>query len=149
MSETSPSEVLDVLDADATTEKRATWEAFEFTVLESGAVKVVNASHDNPDDHQYTVHTGGRIPTDCTCPAFEYQKGPCKHMVAVAIREPVLEAATAKPVLKADGGVVVERRATDERPDDCDCAPSFDGLPCWACYRDGFEVPNPDARADE
>lgn len=37
----------------------------------------------------------------------------------------------------------------DERPDGCTCLPSFDGLPCWPCYRAGFEVPNPSAESDE
>lgn len=67
-------------------------------------------------------------------------------MVAVAIREPVLDAATTEPTLKADGGVTVEEVESDhsdERPDDCDCIPLMEDLPCWPCYRDSFEVPNP------
>jgi hypothetical protein len=32
----------------------------------------------------------------------------------------------------------------DVRPEDCDCSPRCEGLPCWACYRDGFETPNPE-----
>jgi hypothetical protein len=66
--------------------------------------------------------------------------------LAVAIREPVLEAATAEPAMRADGGVTVESGESDhsnERPDDCDCSPLFEELPCWPCYRDGFEEPNP------
>jgi hypothetical protein len=148
MSALSPSEVLDLLDADATVEKRASWEAFEFTLLEGGDVEVVNTSHEKPEDHTDTVHVEGGIPSDCTCPAFEYQTGPCKHMVAIAIREPVLEAASAEPTVKADGGVTVEKEEADhsnERPDDCDCSPLFEDLPCWPCYRDGFEEPNPHA----
>jgi hypothetical protein len=33
----------------------------------------------------------------------------------------------------------------DGRPEDCDCGGWNDGLdlPCWPCYRDGFEAPNP------
>jgi len=37
----------------------------------------------------------------------------------------------------------VEDETTDERPDDCECRRfETDGvdLPCWACYRDGFET---------
>lgn len=66
-------------------------------------------------------------------------------MVAVAIREPVLEAVTAEPVARADGGVTVEAGESDhsdERPDDCDCSPFFEDLPCWPCYRDGFKQSN-------
>jgi hypothetical protein len=141
-----PSDVVEVLDADATIEKRASWEAFEFTLLGDGDVEVVNTSHENPDEHTYTVHVEGGIPAHCTCPAWEYQKGPCKHMVAVAIREPVLEAVTAEPTMRADGGVTFEADSTDdsdERPDDCNCSLSMKDLPCWPCFRDGFEEPNP------
>ena len=151
MSGLAPSEVLDVLDADTTVEKRASWEAFEFTLLEGGRVEVVNGSHDEPEEHTYTVHTEGGIPFSCTCPAWEYQEGACKHMVAVAIREPLLEAVSAEPTVKADGGVTVEADGvehSDERPDDCDCSPRFEELPCRPCYRDSFEEPNPNMRED-
>ena len=144
MSALSPSEVLDLLDADTMVEKRASWEAFEFTILEGGDVEVVNGSHDEPDEHTYTVHVEGDIPSDCTCPAWEFQRGACKHMVSVAIRESVLEAVSAEPTVKADGGVTVEADTTDDaddRPDDCDCTPLMDDLPCWPCYREGFEYP--------
>jgi hypothetical protein len=145
MSALSPSDVVDALDADATTEKRASWEGFEFTVLGGDEIEVVNSSYENPDEHTYTVHVEGGIPSDCNCPAFEYQDGACKHMVGVAIREPVLEAVTAEPTVKTDGGVTVEKEEathSDERPDDCDCWNPKQGLPCWPCYRDGFEEPN-------
>jgi hypothetical protein len=146
MSALSPSEVLDILDADATVEKRASWEAFEFTLLEDNKVEVVNDSHDEPKEHTYTVHVESGILSDCTCPAFEYQDGACKHMMAIAIREPLLEAVNAEPTMRADGGVTVEPEEanhSDERPDDCDCSPLFEELPCWPCYREGFEEPNP------
>ena len=152
MSALSPSEVLDLLDADTMVEKRASWEAFEFTILEGGDVEVVNGSHDEPDEHTYTVHIESGIPFSCNCPAFEYQDGACKHMVSVAIREPLLEAVNAEPTVKADGGVTVEADGvehSDERPDDCDCTPLMEDLPCWPCYRDGFEEPNPHVEEDE
>ena len=151
MSELASAEVLEVLDADAAVEKRASWEAFEFTLLEGGKVEVVNGSHDKPSEHTYTVQVEGGIPFDCNCPAFEYQEGACKHMVAVAIREPLLEAVNAEPTVKADGGVTVgaESEHSDERPDDCDCSPFFEELPCWPCCRDGFEEPNPNVGEDE
>jgi hypothetical protein len=152
MSETAPAEVVELLDADATIEKRASWEAFEFTLLENGEVEVVNTSHNEPDEHTYSVSVESGIPAHCGCPAWEYQEGPCKHMVAVAIREPVLDAASEGPTLKPDGGVTVEEVESDhsnERPDDCDCSPLFEELPCWPCYRDGFEEPNPNVEEDE
>ena len=149
MAELTPTDVVDVLDADVVSEKRAQWEAFEFTVLGDGDVEVTNGSHENPDDHTYTVHVEGGVPGDCTCPAFEYQPGACKHMVAVAIREPVLDAASEEQPVRADGGITFEEFGADDRdddrPDECDCSPLFEDLPCWPCYRDGFEEPNPNA----
>ena len=145
--------VLEVLDADEQVEKRAQWEAFEFSLLGEGDVEVVNGSHEDADEHTYTVHVEGGIPSDCSCPAWEFQPGACKHMVAVAIREPVLEAATEDQPVRADGGVTLEEFSADDRdddrPEDCDCSPRFEGLACWPCYRDGFEEPNPHATRDD
>jgi hypothetical protein len=152
MSELAPSEVVELLDADTTVEKRASWEAFEFTLLGDGDVEVVNTSHEEPEDHTYTVHVEAGIPFSCTCPAFEYQDGACKHMLSIAIREPLLEAVSAEPTVKPDGGLTVEKEEadhSDERPDDCDCIPSMEDLPCWPCYRDGFEEPNPHAEVND
>lgn len=148
MSELPPSKVIELLDVETKIEKRASWEAFEFTLLGDGDVEVMNGSHDEPDKHTCTVHIEGGIPAHCTCPAWKYQGNSCKHMVAVAIREPILEAVSAKPTLKSDGGVVVEEVEGDypnERPDGCNCSPLFEDLPCWSCYRDGFNKPNPNA----
>lgn len=164
-------DALTALNADATTTKRAQYEAFEFTV-DGPDVHVRNGSYGaDADDHEYTVHVESGIPSDCTCPAFEHRDGACKHMVAVAIREPVLEAATDPDVatdggertsgsrsssgLRSDGGELVVASDTtgvddtDERPEDCDCLPTFDDLPCWPCYRDGFRSPNPDTEEAE
>lgn len=52
MSELPPSEVIELLDVDAKIEKRASWEAFEFTLLGDGDVEVMNGSHDEPDKHR-------------------------------------------------------------------------------------------------
>lgn len=142
--ELHPSEVVDVLSPDAETVKRAEWEAFEFTLLGDREIEVVNTSHEEPEEHTYTVHVEGGIPAHCTCPAWEYQNEACKHMVSVAIREPLVEAVDAEPTVKADGGVTVEEAGSDhsdERPDDCDCTPLMEDLPCWPCYRDDFKKP--------
>jgi len=143
---------LEVLEYGEQIAKRAQWEAFEFTVLGDGDVEVVNGSHDESEEHTYTVHVEGEIPSDCTCPAWEYQEGACKHMVGVAIREPVLEAVSTEPTVKADRGVTVEADTiddSDKRPDDCDCTPVMEDLPCWPCYRDDFEEPNPHAEVKD
>jgi hypothetical protein len=46
-------------------------------------------------------------------------------------------------------GTDAELTDFDGRPDDCSCTGSRleaeGGLPCWPCYRDGFDVPNPSA----
>ncbi|MBP1986046.1 SWIM zinc finger family protein [Halolamina salifodinae] len=60
-------------------------------------------------------------------------------------------------VAATDGGTVEVLQPDDDsdkarqRPDDCDCGDWNDGaeLPCWPCYRDGFEAPNPEVKADE
>jgi hypothetical protein len=131
--------LLEVLDADEQVEKRAQWEAFEFALLGDGDVEVTNGSHEDADDHTYTVHVEAGIPADCTCPAWEFQPGACKHMVAVAIREPVLEAATEDRPVRADGGVTLESFVTDRDDDspECDCDELSGDFPCWPCVRDG------------
>ena len=60
-------------------------------------------------------------------------------------------------VAATDGGTAEVLQRDDDsdkrrrRPDDCDCGDWNDGaeLPCWPCYRDGFEFPNPEVNADE
>jgi len=128
--------LLEVLDADEQVKKRAQWEAFEFTILGDGDVEIVNDSHADADDHTYTVHVEGGIPSDCTCPAFEYQPGACKHMVAVAIREPVLEAASREQPVRADGGVTLAEFTTGDTDEDgCWC--DDHDFPCFDCYNEG------------
>jgi hypothetical protein len=128
--------LLEVLDADEQVEKRAQWEAFEFALLGDGDVEVTNGSHEDADDHTYTVHVEGGIPSDCTCPAFEYQPGACKHMVATAIREPVIEAVTEDQPVRADGGVTLASFA-DEEDDEDGCWCDDHSMPCFDCYNEG------------
>jgi hypothetical protein len=42
-------------------------------------------------------------------------------------------------------GTDTELTHFDGRPEDCDCWDPEGDLPCWPCYRDGFDVPNPSA----
>lgn len=142
------------LEYDASTAKRAQWEAFEFALEAPGLITVTNGSYDDPENHEYRVNVENGVPVACECPADTYQKGACKHRVAVAIREPVLEAATdyetpehTKAVATDGGQLVEDTDDTDGRPEDCDCLPTFDAdaLGCWPCYRDGFETANPNA----
>lgn len=59
----------------------------EETPIGDGDIKVVNVSYgpNHRDDHTYIVHTVGGIPSNCTCPAWQYRDGACKYMVRVAL----------------------------------------------------------------
>ena len=50
--------------------QRARYEALEFTVG-IGGVRVRNASHANPVDHEYLVLVRDGVPVACECPADE------------------------------------------------------------------------------
>ena len=55
-----------------------------------------------------------------------------------------------EPSLRADGGIVeLENSTANKRPGDCDCWSPEQGVPCWPCYRDDFETPNPEAEDNE
>jgi hypothetical protein len=97
---------VDALEFGDKTGKRAVYEAFTFRPRGGGDVVVGNDSHGD-DDHTYTVHVVGGLPSDCTCPADEYHEGACKHRVAVAMRPALLEATEAGD----DTGLVTEGRA--------------------------------------
>lgn len=149
---------LAALEFDASTSKRAQYEVFDFELEAPGLVTVRNESHENADEHSYRVNVEDGVPVACECLSDTYHNGACKHRVAVAIREPVLEAATdyessEEPEVATDSGTTVEHsgigeRYTETRPSDCDCLPTFEDLPCWPCYREGFRTPNPHAEAD-
>lgn len=159
--------VLDRLDVSTRALKRAQYEAFDFR-LTDGGVTVRNGSHANPDDHVYDVTVTDGVPTACTCPADDHYETACKHRLAVAIREPVLNAAIASVATAtertqrskrgcddgtgtrrgpiADGGGVTDTSNDDtdapdsERAPDCDCPPDQNGFPCWPCVRDGYRT---------
>jgi hypothetical protein len=112
------------------------------------------------------------VPDKCECPADQYnEEYSCKHRVAVAtIGGPVVLGAamvytsdggshsgpiTMADKIRTDGGTDVRTdrdkhvdgdTGANNRPDDCDCGEWNEGLalPCWPCYRDGFEMANPD-----
>jgi len=113
----------------------------------------------------YSVdHREGR----CTCPDHQHRGATCKHQRRVSfalseravpadvdgVDEQLGEHTDATPQVAAtDGGVIDagdegvildEDEGDDGRPEDCECAPCLGELPCWACYREGFDIPNPD-----
>jgi hypothetical protein len=95
----------------------------------------------------------------CDCPDSRHRTpdSGCKHVRRARIalgRQPVttdtLAANAPGPrVATTDGGLIGAgddaEVLSDDRPDDCDCWDADTELPCWPCYRDGFDVPNPSA----
>ena len=97
----------------------------------------------------------------CECDDHHYRGVRCKHLRRVAFAtggetipagvdgvDPQLGEHTDETPRRAasDGGVVETTKTPndgDERPSDCDCGDWNDGLelPCWPCYREGFDVP--------
>ena len=141
------------LEYDVSTIKRSQWEAFEFTLEAPGIVTVRIDGTAATENHTYRVNVENGVPVACECPADTYQDGACKHRVAIAIREPVLEAAREseneheRPEPSravADGGEVLEATEDgDDDPNACEngqvgcCGPDGDDLPCFECYRTG------------
>jgi hypothetical protein len=103
----------------------------------------------------------------CECPDHQYREAHCKHLrrVEYVTGERTIPAwidptevdaqlgshVETSPVLAAtDGGVTVEASGDteahdDSRPEECDCGEWCpDDLPCWPCFREGFEAPNPE-----
>lgn len=85
--------VVDALEFDEKTGKRATHEALALTPR-NGAVDVRNESHGDPDEHTYEVELVAGLPARCTCPHWEFRREACKHMVRVAMSPAVIDAAT-------------------------------------------------------
>jgi hypothetical protein len=116
--------------------KRAQYEALEFS-LETRGVCVRNTSHANPANHEYLVTVCDGIPIACECPADARYDGACKHHVGVAIRTPLLQAATDHSLV-ADGGTQIENNpethengSDTDKPADCDCDD-------WVAFRVGL-----------
>ena len=119
--------VLDRLEVSDRALKRAQYEAFDFRLTPDG-VEVRNGSHADPSEHVYTVTVADGVPATCTCPADDHYDGACKHRLAVAIREPVLEAAVvgAETDLVAAGDGVVTDGDDDGDDEDDGGAPDDD-----------------------
>ena len=119
--------------------KRAQYEALECSLTTRG-VLVRNTSHANPAAHEYLVTVRNGIPIACECPADDRYDGACKHRIGVAIRTPLLQAATDHSLV-ADGGTQIEKESEthvedSDQPEDCDCD-GLGGFPCWPCVRSG------------
>ena len=107
----------------------------------------------------------------CECPDHKHRDAECKHIRRARIElgqttldsrvlaavdiDSQLGANTPGPqVATSDGGIIdagddgeildeSSDGSDDGRPDDCDCGDwnAGLGLPCWPCYREGFETP--------
>ncbi|QLG60338.1 SWIM zinc finger family protein [Halorarum salinum] len=161
-----PAHPLAQLDVSTRVLKRAQYEAFEFKLLDQGLL-VRNGSHPDPENHEYQVTVTDGLPMHCECPADEKYDGACKHCVAVAIRNPVLEAAV-HAQLAADGSGTTDRSLskeqylaekespervdvtdelvdtdgessedTDEEEHPCECDSLTNDFPCWNCVLAG------------
>ena len=109
----------------------------------------------------------------CTCPDHEKRAVKCKHIRRTEVatgKEPVplaidrdeidgnLGAHTTGVVrlpatdggARADTEVDGDHSDVEDRPDNCECRPTWgaDDLPCWPCYRDGFDAPNGSSEDD-
>ena len=126
------------------------------------------------DVYSVTTQSGSEYRVDaregrCTCPDHEYREVRCKHIrrVTFATGEQPIPAwvdadevdtqlgehvEETPKVATTDGGVTLDSfggdNRDDDRPGECECSPLFEDLPCWPCYRDGFEEPNPHATGD-
>ena len=149
--------------ADEKTLKRARWEHLRLAACPGARhVNVTNYSYGvqaaRSGEHTYTVSIGrDGLPTGCTCPADEYQPGPCKHAVACAADREVLDEAmhggsdpstdadtNANQPVATDGGAR-EPNMTCENPD---CGRRYnyvdEGPACPECGAWGKQDPEPE-----
>ena len=160
---TADKSIVEELNFGTKTSKRATWEAWEFSIEAPHLVRVTNASYGvEKDDHSYLVGIEDRdgllTPAECECPADKYnEEYCCKHRLACAtIAGPVvLEASvefqtesvdtdhsntsTLSEKLRADGGATTE--------DDLDDLPALDAEKHEECPNgeEGCPGPNGDS----
>ena len=126
--------------------KRAQYEAIEIS-WEDSPLRIRNASHADPSEHEYEVTMTDGVPVACTCPADKRFDGACKHRVAVAIEAgseaspSTTESARLMTQSGAENDTDADARADSDETaelstadDTCpDCRPGF---PCWDCYRE-------------
>jgi hypothetical protein len=140
------------------TTKRAQYEVSDIKRTMVSLSTGQDECYENTGTHAYRAAAENSVPIVYDCPADSYQSGADKGRVAIAGYEPIFAAAgedesDQEPEIVTDGGTTMKHsapceRQEDRRPADCDCLPTFNDLPCWPCYRDGFRVPNPDAKLD-
>lgn len=110
--------IVATLDVDADTIKRVRWGNWRFRVTKPFHIRVTNAAWGvEADEHTYEVAIAKKpgpdvfAPVTCSCPAYTYHDGDCKHQLAVA-------AVGGPPII--GGAVVADQRdvADDENGND-------------------------------
>ena len=112
-------------------EKRALWEAFEFTLLSPGIMRVENRSYgDESKNHRYGVAATRSEVVGCTC-TFAKRADTCKHQIAVENEPAAFAAITASPEEfdRARGSEVQVDSLLSERTDEDRSIPSFSYYP--------------------
>jgi hypothetical protein len=130
----------------------------------TGAEAIPAAADPDAVDDQLGAHVDGVVRWECEHGREFCAEAPAAREDAVRCSDCEIEAAaTPAERVVADGGVIeagdgaeildedddvvdlseVTGDAEPERPDDCDCGDwnAGLGLPCWPCYRTGFETP--------
>jgi hypothetical protein len=140
-----------------TTVKRARWENLQVAPCEdTNHLNVCNYSHPIAEkaDHTHTVTVDNGMPVECTCAAFTYNEGLCKHCLAVAADPAAMDTAEAEPEQTDANDTTAEKAVTDggtttdplgdiERTGSCDhcndTGRTKAGNPCFICpkYGDG------------
>ncbi|RBI60358.1 SWIM zinc finger family protein [halophilic archaeon] len=98
---------------------------------------MANETHENPDEHQYTVTLDDMTEDTlaCTCPHHVYRPAHYTHMAAV-------EDATDDGILEAFRSEDNETDEDDAESEECD-RDGLNSFPCWPCVRTGQkELPN-------
>lgn len=140
------------------TAKRTQYETFDIEPTDHGVNSVRNEGSESADGHSYRMTVKDRVPVFCASRTATYHGGAYERRIAISIFEPNLESTTSsegdrEPKIATDGGRAIKHSSESEQPDrrpmDCGCLPTFDDLPCWPCYRNGFRTPNPNATLDD
>jgi hypothetical protein len=139
----------------AKTIKRARWENLQVAACPgTNHCNVCNYSHPIAEKaaHTHTVTIENGMPQSCTCAAFTYNDGLCKHCLAVADDHEAMDTAEAEQTddndtttetAVTDGGTTVDPLGDIERTGGCDhcndTGQTHNGLPCFICpkYDDG------------
>jgi hypothetical protein len=151
-----------------TTVKRARWENLQIAPCPgANRLNVCNYSHGvaAKADHTHTVTTENGMPVECTCAAFTYNDGLCKHCLAVADDPEAMKKAeadteqtdtndTTDATAVTDGGTTVDPLGDIERTGGCDhcndTGTTENGQPCFICPKyDEDEDPGEDTDDNE